>query len=42
MSTAEKIMREIQTLPDPLAKEVFDFIEYLEMMRRSWDCHARS
>ncbi|GJL59775.1 MAG: hypothetical protein NPIRA03_26320 [Nitrospirales bacterium] len=27
MSTAEQIMREIQKLPEPLAREVLDFIE---------------
>ncbi len=30
MSTAEQIMREIQRLPEPLAKEVLDFIGYIE------------
>lgn len=30
MNTAEKIMREIQNLPEPLAQEVLDFIGYLE------------
>ncbi len=30
MSTAEQIMREIQKLPEPLAKEVLDFIGYIE------------
>ena len=30
MSTAEQIMREIQKLPEPLAREVLDFIEYIE------------
>ena len=30
ISTAEKIMREIQKLPEPLAKEVLDFIGYIE------------
>ncbi len=31
MSTAEQIIREIQKLPDPLAKEVLDFIGYIEL-----------
>jgi len=31
MSTAEKIIKEIQKLPEPLAKEVLDFIEYIEL-----------
>jgi len=31
MSTAEQIIREIQKLPEPLAKEVLDFIEYIEV-----------
>jgi uncharacterized protein DUF2281 len=31
MSTAEKIMREIQKLPEPLAQEVLDFIGYIEL-----------
>ena len=31
MSTAEQIMREIQKLPEPLAKEVLDFIGYIEL-----------
>ena len=31
MSTAEQIMREIQKLPEPLAREVLDFIEYIEL-----------
>jgi len=30
MSTAEQIMREIQKLPEPLAREVLDFIGYIE------------
>jgi len=29
MSTAEQIMREIQKLPEPLAREVLDFIGYI-------------
>jgi hypothetical protein len=31
MSTAEQIMREIQKLPEPLAREVLDFIGYIEL-----------
>lgn len=31
MSTAEKIFKEAQKLPDPLAQEVLDFIGYIEM-----------
>jgi len=31
MSTTEQIMREIQTLPEPLAREVLDFIGYIEV-----------
>ena len=31
MSTAEQIIREIQKLPEPLAKEVLDFIGYIEL-----------
>ncbi len=31
MSTAEKIFKEAQKLPDPLAQEVLDFIEYIEL-----------
>jgi hypothetical protein len=30
MSTAEQIMREIQKLPESLAREVLDFIGYIE------------
>lgn len=31
MSTAEQIMREIRKLPEPLAREVLDFIGYIEI-----------
>lgn len=31
MNTAEKIMLEIQRLPEPLAMEVLDFIGYIEL-----------
>lgn len=31
MSTSEQIMRKIQKLPEPLAREVLDFIEYIEL-----------
>ena len=31
MSTAEQIIREIQKLPEPLAKKVLDFIGYIEL-----------
>ena len=31
MSTAEQIMREIQKLPELLAREVLDFIGYIEL-----------
>ena len=31
MSTAEQIIREIQKLPEPLAREVLDFIGYIEL-----------
>ena len=31
MSTAEKIFKEAQKLPDSLAQEVLDFIGYIEM-----------
>lgn len=30
MSTADKIMREIERLPESLAREVLDFIGYIE------------
>ncbi len=30
MSTAEQIIREIQKLPEPLVREVLDFIGYIE------------
>jgi len=31
MSTAEQIIKEVQKLPEPLAKEVLDFIGYIEL-----------
>ena len=31
MSTAEQIIREIQKLPEPLAREFLDFIGYIEL-----------
>ena len=31
MSTAERIFKEAQKLPDTLAQEVLDFIEYIEI-----------
>jgi hypothetical protein len=31
MSTAERIFREAQKLPDALAQEVLDFIQYIEV-----------
>ena len=31
MSTAEQIMREIQKIPEQLAREVLDFIGYIEL-----------
>lgn len=31
MSTAEQIMGEIQNLPEPIAREVLDFIGYIEV-----------
>lgn len=31
MSTAEQVIREIQKLPEPLAKEVLDFIGYIAL-----------
>ncbi len=31
MSTAEKIYHEVKRLPEPLAREVLDFIEYIEL-----------
>ena len=31
MSTAERIFNAAQKLPDPLAQEVLDFIEYIEL-----------
>ena len=31
MSTTEQIMREIQNLPEPLARDVIDFIGYIEL-----------
>ncbi len=31
MSTAEQIFKEVQKLPDALAREVLDFVEYIEM-----------
>ena len=33
MSTAERIFKETQKLPDTLAQEVLDFIEYIEIKR---------
>lgn len=31
MSTAERIFREVQELPDTLAQKVLDFVEYIEL-----------
>ena len=31
MSTAERIFKEVEKLPDTLAQEVLDFIEYIEI-----------
>ena len=31
VSTAEKIYHEVKRLPEPLAREVLDFIEYIEL-----------
>jgi Protein of unknown function (DUF2281) len=31
MTTTEKIIQEIQRLPEPLAREVLDFIGYIEL-----------
>ena len=31
MSTAERFFKEVQSLPDTLAQEVLDFIEYIEI-----------
>ena len=31
MNTADKIMQEVQRLPEPLAREVLDFIGYIEL-----------
>jgi hypothetical protein len=31
MSTAEQIFKEVQKLPDALAREVPDFVEYIEL-----------
>ena len=31
MSTAEQIFKEVQKLPDALAREVLDFVEYIEI-----------
>lgn len=31
MSTAEQILKEVQKLPDTLAREVLDFVEYIEI-----------
>lgn len=31
MSTAEQIIKEVQKLPEPLAREVLDFIGYIEL-----------
>ncbi|QBQ55958.1 DUF2281 domain-containing protein [Nitrosococcus wardiae] len=30
MSTVDKLIKEVQKLPEPLAKEVLDFIEFIE------------
>ena len=30
MSTAERIYQEVQRMPEPLAKEVLDFVQFLE------------
>ena len=31
MTTAEKIIQEVNRLPEPLAREVLDFIGYIEL-----------
>jgi hypothetical protein len=31
MTTIDKIMQEVQRLPEPLAREVLDFIGYIEL-----------
>ena len=31
MSTAERIYQEVQRLPEPLAREVLDFVQFLEV-----------
>lgn len=31
MATAERIIKEVQKLPEPLPKEVLDFIGYIEL-----------
>jgi len=37
MSIAEQIMKEIQKLTEPLAREVLDFIGYIELKHRIKD-----
>ena len=37
MSTAERIQRHIQRLPEPMQKEVLDFVEYLAQKLRKDD-----
>ena len=37
MSTADKIYQEVKQLPEPLAREVLDFIGYLEFRHRRVD-----
>jgi hypothetical protein len=37
MNTAEKIFQEARRLPEPLAREVLDFIGYLEYKHRLKD-----
>jgi hypothetical protein len=37
MSTAERIFKEVQKLPDTLAQEVLDFVEYIDLEHRLRD-----
>ena len=40
MSAAEKIYQEVRRLPEALAREVLDFIGYLEIKHGLRDIHA--
>jgi hypothetical protein len=40
MSTAEQIFKEVQKLPDVLAREVLDFVEYIEIKHGLRDRHT--